>query len=168
MGYDFDDTLTAIAAAQNAAAALGVQLTAYDPTPGAQPVAVAAPAAKALPDDANQRHLEMLSGAMVQLLGREQPAPTITVNLPEQRTENHHHIAAPKVEIRNAITTPEPIVHVEAVMPEYRTDAPSVTVVNQVQPADVIVNNAHPVRAVQTVERDASDEILRTVTTYET
>ena len=37
MGYDFDDTLTAIAAAQAMAKQLGVQLTAYDPTPGAQP-----------------------------------------------------------------------------------------------------------------------------------
>lgn len=36
MGYDFDDTLTSIAAAQAAAKLLGVQLTAYDPTPGAQ------------------------------------------------------------------------------------------------------------------------------------
>lgn len=36
MGYDFDDVLTAIAAAQAQAAQLGVQLTAYDPTPGAQ------------------------------------------------------------------------------------------------------------------------------------
>ncbi len=35
MGYDFDDVLTAIAMAQKQAAALGVQLTAYDPTPGA-------------------------------------------------------------------------------------------------------------------------------------
>jgi lambda family phage portal protein len=35
MGYDFDDVLTAIASAQKQAAALGVKLTAYDPTPGA-------------------------------------------------------------------------------------------------------------------------------------
>ncbi len=37
MGYDFDDTLSSIAAAQKAAATLGVQLTAYDGTPGATP-----------------------------------------------------------------------------------------------------------------------------------
>lgn len=36
MGYDFDDVLTAIANAHTQAAALGVKLTAYDPTPGAQ------------------------------------------------------------------------------------------------------------------------------------
>jgi lambda family phage portal protein len=35
MGYDFDDVLVAIASAQDQAAALGVKLTAYDPTPGA-------------------------------------------------------------------------------------------------------------------------------------
>ena len=35
-----------------------------------------------------------------------------------------------------------------------------------VQPADVTVNNMHPKRAVQTVERDENDEITRTVTEY--
>ncbi len=44
MGYDFDDTLTSIAAAQAAAKQLGVQLTAYDPTPGAQQAAQQPPA----------------------------------------------------------------------------------------------------------------------------
>ena len=39
MGYDFDDVLTSIASAQKQAAALGVKLTAYDPTPGAQQAA---------------------------------------------------------------------------------------------------------------------------------
>lgn len=36
MGYDFEDTMKAIAAAQKLAADLGVKLTAYDATPGAQ------------------------------------------------------------------------------------------------------------------------------------
>ena len=36
MGYDFDDTLSSIAAAQALAKQLGVQLSAYDPMPGAQ------------------------------------------------------------------------------------------------------------------------------------
>jgi lambda family phage portal protein len=43
MGYDFDDVLTAIAAAQTQAATLGVKLTAYDPTPGANQSAPPAP-----------------------------------------------------------------------------------------------------------------------------
>ena len=37
MGYDFEDTLASIAAAQTLATELGVQLTAYDPAPGARP-----------------------------------------------------------------------------------------------------------------------------------
>lgn len=36
MGYDFEDTLRSIARAQQLASDLGVKLTAYDPTPGAQ------------------------------------------------------------------------------------------------------------------------------------
>lgn len=43
MGYDFDDTMASIAAAQTTAKLLGVQLTAYDPTPGAQQAALPAP-----------------------------------------------------------------------------------------------------------------------------
>ena len=38
---------------------------------------------------------------------------------------------------------------------------------NIVQPAPVTVNNAFPTRAVQTVERDANDEIVSTTTVYE-
>jgi len=37
MGYDFADVLSAIAAAQKQASALGVALTAYDAQPGATP-----------------------------------------------------------------------------------------------------------------------------------
>jgi len=36
MGYDFDDTITAISEAQKLAAKMGVKLSAYDPKPGAQ------------------------------------------------------------------------------------------------------------------------------------
>ena len=35
-----------------------------------------------------------------------------------------------------------------------------------VQPAEVTVLNQHPARAEQTVERDANDEIVKTITTY--
>lgn len=46
MGYDFEDTIAAIAQARKQAAALGVPLPAYDPKPGAQgAVAVQQPAA---------------------------------------------------------------------------------------------------------------------------
>ena len=43
MGYDFEDTLAAIKAAQDLAQELGVRLTAYDSTPGATPATPAAP-----------------------------------------------------------------------------------------------------------------------------
>jgi hypothetical protein len=52
-------------------------------------------------------------------------------------------------------------------MPEVRAEVPAVNVVNQVQPAPVTLVDNHPTRSVQTVERDANDEITRTVTTYE-
>lgn len=55
------------------------------------------------------------------------------------------------MEIRNEVTTP----------------APAVNITNQVQPAEVVVNNAFPKRSVQTVERDANDEITRTVTDHQ-
>jgi lambda family phage portal protein len=180
MGYDFDDTLAKIAAAQKLATSYNITLTAYEATPGATQAATqagnqAAPApaepaaAKALDGSPAQRQLDLLSTAMLQLLGREQPAPSVTVHMPEQRTEHHHHPAAPTIEIRNAITTPEPVVHVavEAIMPEQRNEAPSITVLNQVQPAEVVVNNAFASRAVQTVQRDADLEITSTTTVYE-
>ena len=63
------------------------------------------------------------------------------------------------------VIIPAPNVVVEAILPT--ASAPVVNVTNNVQPADVVVNNNHPARAVQTVERDANDEITRTVTTYE-
>jgi hypothetical protein len=65
------------------------------------------------------------------------------------------------------IVIPAPNVTVEAIMPEVRAEVPAVNVVNQVQPAAVTVVDSHPTRSVQTVERDANDEITRTVTTYE-
>ena len=95
----------------------------------------------------------------------QQPAPVVNVHVPEQRHEVHNHIApaAATVEVRNEVQAPE--VHVEAVMPA--AEAPVVHVNNTVQAAEVVVHNTHPARAIQTVERDANDEITRTVTTYE-
>ena len=43
----------------------------------------------------------------------------------------------------------------------------AVTVANTVQPAPVTVTNLHPARAVQTVQRDANDEIVSTTITYQ-
>jgi hypothetical protein len=153
-----------------------VQLTAYDAAPGAgNPQAQAAAQAadqsqaKAVQADASTRSLELLSTALGHMAARELPAPVIhnTVNVPEQRHDIHNHIASPAVEVRNQVNVPEPVVNVEAIMPQQRdAAAPVVHIVNDVQPAPVTVVDSHPTQAVQVVERDANDEILRTVTTY--
>jgi hypothetical protein len=98
---------------------------------------------------------------------RPQVAPVVNVHVPEQRHEVHNHIApsAAAVEVHNQVQVPETTVNVEAVMPT--AAAPVVNVSNTVEPAPVTVHNTHPARAVQTVERDDNDEIVRTVTTYE-
>lgn len=173
MGYDFDDVLSRIKAAQDLADEYGVSLAAYDGLPGANSGQVQAQA----PAEAPERMAALLADvrAMVAEQRKEQPpAPppsppqiNVTVNHPEQRHEHHVHVPAATVEVRNEINTPEPVVHVEAVLPELRAEAPQVHVVNQVQPAAVTVVDNHPTRAVQTVERDADDEITRTVTVYE-
>jgi hypothetical protein len=177
MGYDFEDTLAAIRDAQALAAEFGVRLTAYDATPGAgAPAIAAAPAGTA---DAAAKAAEAASpvAAAMDAMARalqaaqerapqridlrlEQPASQVTVNAPIT-------IRQADVQLEAHIETPEPQVHIEAVMPEARTEAPAVTVINQVEPAPVTVVDNHPTRSVQTVERDANDEITRTVTTYE-
>lgn len=168
MGYDFDDVLTAIAMAQKQAAALGVQLTAYDPTPGAQAAPPPPAAAKPAPQDSmTSRAIEMLGNAITQMNAREQLPPVnhITINQPEQRTEVHHHQPAPIVEVKNNFTMPEITNNFEPKMPAQKAADPTpVTVI--VKPADVTVNNAFASEAVQTVVRDANDEIVKTVTKY--
>lgn len=104
-----------------------------------------------------------------------QAAPPVVnnyVTVPEQRHEIHNHVAPPAaaVEVHNDVHVPEPVVTNHVHVPEQRAaEAPQVTVVNQVdvQPAGVTVVDNHPTRAVQTVERDANDEIIQTVTRYE-
>jgi lambda family phage portal protein len=177
MGYDFEDTLAAIRDAQALAAEFGVRLTAYDATPGSgAPAAAAAPAGTA---DAAAKAAEVASpvAAAMDAMARalqaaqerapqridlrlEQPASQVTVNAPIT-------IRQADVQLEAHIETPEPQVHIEAVMPTVRAEAPAVTVINQVEPAAVTVVDSHPTRSVQTVERDANDEITRTVTTYE-
>ena len=67
-----------------------------------------------------------------------------------------------------------PVIQAALHLPELpQAPAPQVLVTNQVlptpitvQPAEVTVLNQHPARAEQTVERDANDEIVKTITTY--
>lgn len=76
--------------------------------------------------------------------------------------------AARPLVIHNTIAVPEqaaPVVNVAA--PVVNVPAPIVNVTNDVQSAPVTVNNAFASKAVQTVQRDANDEITSTTTTYE-
>jgi lambda family phage portal protein len=174
MGYDFEDTLKAIARAQQLAAQYGVPLTAYDALPGAAGApnaegGVRMPSGEEYSLKTFDVALRALSDLVASNYAREAPPPVIHahVNIAEQRHEHHTHVQPPSVEVRNEITTPEPVVNFEALLPQVRAEAPQVNVVNQVQPAPVTVVDNHPNRAVQTVERDADDEIIRTVTIYE-
>lgn len=177
MGYDFEDTLKAIAQAKKLAEQYGVPLPAYDALPGASVAAATAggvrmPSGNEYSFDVFGTAVKALSDLATSNYGREIPAPVVHahVNIAEQRHEHHTHIQAapaPNVEVRNEVNVPEPVVNFEAIVPEVRAEAPIVNVTNQVQPADVTVVDNHPVRSVQVVERDASDEITRTVTTFE-
>jgi lambda family phage portal protein len=100
------------------------------------------------------------------------PAPVIHnhLNVPEQRHEIHNHVApsTATVEVRNDVNVPEAQVVNHVHVPEQRAaEAPTVNVQVDVAPAGVTVVDNHPTRAVQTVERDKDDEIVRTVTTFE-
>jgi hypothetical protein len=57
-----------------------------------------------------------------------------------------------------------PNVQVDVHVPQQTPAAIEVTL----QPSPVTINNTHPAQAIQTVERDANDEIVRTVTTFQT
>ena len=80
----------------------------------------------------------------------------ITIQIPEQ--------AAPIV---NMNAPPAPVVQVDVHVPEQTAPVVNVTSPVTVQSADVVVNNVHPSKAIQTVERDANDEIVSTTTTYQ-
>ena len=126
-------------------------------------------------DDAQAKQIEVLERKLFALESRQVPAPQPVINnyvtTPDVKSETHVHNAAPtapNVEVRNEINVEPTPITVEAVMPEQKAADPTpVTVINQVQPADVVVNNAFPKKSVQTVERDANDEITRTVTEHQ-
>ena len=155
----------------------------WDPRPGGdeylKPMNMqqgdAADSSKPQEEDKHAQQIELLERKLFALESRNQaaPAPVINnyVNTPDVKSETHVHnqaAAAPNVEVRNEISVPETVVNVEAVMPETKASAPApVTVINQVHPADVVVNNAFPKKSIQTVERDANDEITRTVTEHQ-
>lgn len=170
MGFDFDDTLTAIAAAQTAAAALGVQLTAYDPTPGAQ-------ASGAAPAAAPARELELLR--QLQEQRQNQPAALVQVDVTSAAMERAIMQAADPIVRQFAdtahsllerdmpiiINVPDqaaPVVNVAA--PVVNIAPANITVEATVPEATVVVNG--PRSSTQVVERTADGEILQTVTTH--
>lgn len=184
MGYDFEDTLAAIRDAQALASEFGVRLTAYDATPGAgAPAAQATQAAEPPPargaDTPSPVATAMDAMARALQAAQERAPQTVAVHLGIDRAQaeemargiqdmHRATLAQIREDVQNMpVIIPAPNVTVEAIMPEVRSEPAQVTVVNQVQPAPVTVNNVQPKRAVQTVERDANDEITRTVTTYE-
>jgi len=71
----------------------------------------------------------------------------------------HNNIVPSTVQVPVSVTAQMP----EQAAPVVNLASPSITV----QPAEVVINNTHPTRAVQTVQRDANDEIVSTTTTYQ-
>lgn len=192
MGYDFDDTLAAIAMAQKMAADMGVKLTAYDPTPGAQssspqPTAEASKAAivdealkivaafKAMDEQSDRNRL----AAFEERMSRQPAAPALALSVDITASAMDAAItkaAAPyfaqfeataravmEREMTNIINVPEQAAPVVNVT----VAAPNVTLEATVPAAQVVVNNTHPKRARQSVQQDAQGEIVSTSTEYE-
>lgn len=112
------------------------------------------------------------------LASRQEPAPVkvgMSLDLPsiDRATQalqdmTRDALAQIREDVQNMpVVIPAPQVTIENIMPEVRAEVPTVNIVNQVQPAAVVVNNTHPRQAVQVVERDENDEIVKTVTTYQ-
>jgi hypothetical protein len=122
--------------------------------------------------DQHQAMIGMVAGVTA-LASREQVAPHVTVqpatihnHLPEPRHEIHNHLPDQPAAVVQ-VTVPETVVHVENIVPAQISMAPIVNITNDVQPAPVTINNSHPAKAVQTVQRDANDEIVSTTTLYQ-
>lgn len=180
LGLDYEDLLVEIKAAQDLRESLSVNLASETAAQAAAAGKVAAENAASISAKAMIDQLSELRSMVFALGARssEAPAtapvfhnhigqPVVNVTTPEVRTDIHVPAqAAPIVEVRNAISVPETSVHVEAIMPEQRAqELQPITI--EVHPADVVVNNTHPSRAIQVVERDGNDEIVRTVTAFE-
>lgn len=105
--------------------------------------------------------MKSLRDMALQQKSQPAPAPVINVTVPEQK--HTINVAAPAVNV----SVPESVINIEAVLPEVKQISPTVNITNEVRPAEVTVVSNHAKRAVQTVERDGNDEIVRTVTNYE-
>ena len=177
MGYDFEDTLAAIKAAQDLAQELGVRLTAYDSTPGAAPAMAAAPVAPPDPAAEPARVLEQIVATLARVMTppAQSPAAPVSVHVGIDRAqaeglsrdlEAMHRATLCQIreDIQNMpIVIPAPIVNVAA---------PNVTVENRVEPAAVtleatlpspqITVSLPPRRTDTRIERNSAGEITRT------
>ena len=146
----------------------------------APPVPAAASAATRAIDQATQSIESVRTEARAQntlitalLASRDHtPNVNITNQVPAQAAPTVHTTVraaeqpAPVINITNQVPAQAaPVVHTTVRVAEQT--APVVNITNAVQPAPVTVNNMHPTSAIQTVQRDANDEIVSTTTTYQ-
>ena len=102
--------------------------------------------------------ISAMSAAIASLASRPEPAAHVVNVAPAAVQVDVHPPAAPAPVLQVDVHVPEqepPVINLAA---------PAITV----QPAPITVNNMHPTRAVQTVDRDAALEITRTVTIFDT
>jgi HK97 family phage portal protein len=127
-------------------------------------------------DDKQAKHFDALERKLDALSMRQQPAQPVNIELrtadiersvknaiDTMATAHADHIKAIASEMPINITMPEQ----PAPQVTVNVEAPQVTFEATMPQAQVVVNNAFPTKSVQTVERDANDEITRTVTTHE-
>ncbi len=186
MGYDYEDTIKAIGQAQALAAEFGVALTAYEGAPGAQTAANAGaqptqanggrsqattdqPSHSAVTNDQAQRQHTELMAVIAGLNNRQTTVQLSTADIETQMRgltdAMTAHIKEVATEMPIVVNVPQqaaPVVNVAA--PVVNVAAPTVNLDATVPPAQVVVQ--HPTRAVQTVKRDANDEIVNTTTEY--
>jgi hypothetical protein len=167
------------------AAEFGVALTAYEGAPGAQTAANAGaqptqanggrsqattdqPSHSAVANDQAQRqHTELM--AVLAGLNRSTTVQLSTADIETQMRgltdAMTAHIKEVATEMPIVVNVPQqaaPVVNVAA--PVVNVTAPAVNFEATMPPAQVVVQ--HPTRAVQTVKRDANDEIVNTTTEY--
>jgi len=176
MGYDYEDTIKAIGQAQALAKEFNVQLTAYEGAPGAQTVANAGAqptqpngGRSADQDQQAQRQHTELMAVVAGMANRSTTVQLSTADIEAQMRGlvdgMQAHIKEVAKEMPIIVTVeaqPAPIVNVAA--PVVNITAPAVSFEATMPPAQVVVQ--HPTRAVQTVKRDANDEIVNTITEY--
>lgn len=119
-------------------------------------------------------YLSQFLGTSLAHLHAPKPDPqpmSVNIHMPEGLVQMAAH---PATNVQVDVHVPEAAAAPAAIAPNIQIDvhvpeqpAPNIQVTNEVQPSEVIVNNAFASKATQVVERDANDEITQTVTTYE-